>query len=193
MSKNSDLTPSPGLPPAVLRASATLNLAGNIGFWVQVVLGVVAALILLFASTSLFGEEKANPAIGFGFFCASAGILALIVSIFFCFRYRQMAQLMRSSDSLSRPKKGYTLQVIRLGLIANLVGMLLSIIGAESLVGLLLGKFLNLPQGAVTSTINPNQLLKAGEIMIILANTHTIASHFTGIVISLWLFNRLNR
>jgi hypothetical protein len=193
MNKDSEITPSRSLSPAVLRASSTLRFAGNIGFWTQIVLGVVAAIILLFASASLFGDQKPNPGIGFGFFCAFSGVIALIISIFFFFRYRTIARMMQDPYTEQRPSKSYTLQVIKFGLIANLLGMLLSIIGAEALIGLLLGKFLNLPQGAVTSTIDPSQLLKAGEIMIILANTHTIASHFTGIVIALGLLDRLNK
>lgn len=197
MSRDSEITPAPlspsALSPAIMRASATLKLGGNTGFWLQIVLGVVAALILLFASVSFFGEGKPSPGIGLGLFCAACGVFALVVSIVFFYRYKRLARLMQNPNPALRPKKSYTLQVINLGLTSNLIGMSISIVGAEALVGLLLGKFLNLPQGAVTSTIDPNQLLKGGEIMIILANTHTIASHFAGIVIALWLLNRLNR
>ncbi|NES82477.1 MAG: DUF3611 family protein [Moorea sp. SIO2B7] len=191
MTKDSEITTSRPLPSGLMRASATLKLYGNIGFWVQLVLGIVAFIILLFASTSLFNEKQATPGIGFGFFCAIAGVVALGVSILCCFRYRKIAQMMQAPDPVERPKKGYTLQVIKFGLIANLVGMFLAIIGAEALVGLLLGKLLNLPQGA--AVYDTSQLPQPKEIVIILANTHTIMSHFMGISISLWLLNRLNR
>ena len=194
MSQDSEITSfSSSLPPAVLKASSNLRLGGNVGFWIQLVLGVFAAVILLFASTSILGDQKAGEGDVFGLLCATGGVVALIVSIVCFFRCRKIAQLMKVRDAVSRPKKSYTLQIINLGLIANLIGMLSAIIGAEALVGLLLKKFLNLPQGAVASAINPNDLLKAGEIMIILANTHTIMCHFVGIVIALWLLNRINR
>lgn len=187
------------IPAAILRASATLRLAGNIGFWVQIILGVVAALILLFASASLAGSDAASTAqnvkftqgSNFGLFCAAGGIIALVVSIFFFFRYKTIARLMLVGDNALRPKKAYTIQTIKFGLLANLLGMMSAIIGAEAFVGLVLGKSLTIPQGAVFS--NTSQLIQPKDLFIILANTHTIASHFTGIVIALWLLDRLNK
>jgi hypothetical protein len=188
------------IPAAILRASATLRLSGNIGFWVQLVLGVVAALILLFASASLVGGDAANTAnqdrsfvqgSAFGVFCAAIGIVALVVSIFFFFRYKTISRLMLVQDNALRPKKSYTLQTIKFGLLANLLGMMFAIIGAESFVGLVIGKALTIPQGAVFS--NTSQLIQPKDLFIILANTHTIASHFTGIVVALWLLNQLNK
>lgn len=188
------------IPAAILRASSTLRFAGNIGFWVQLVLGVVAALILLFASASLVGgdstaaaaqDPKFSQGSSFGIFCAAGGIVALVVSIFFFFRYKTIARLMLVSDNALRPKKSYTLQTIKFGLLANLLGMMAAIIGAEAFVGLVIGKALTIPQGAVFS--NTSQLIQPKDLFIILANTHTIASHFTGIVVALWLLNQLNK
>lgn len=198
MKRKSELLAGSAIPAAILRAASTLKLAGNIGFWVQLVLGVVAALILLFASASLVGgsdnaaqDPTFSQGSAFGLFCAAGGIVALVVSIFFFFRYRTIARLMLVGDNALRPKKSYTIRTIKFGLVANLVGMLLAIIGAESFVGLVLGKSLTIPQGAVFS--NTSQLIQPKDLFIILANTHTIASHFTGIVIALWLLDRLNR
>ncbi|AFY36585.1 hypothetical protein Lepto7376_0137 [[Leptolyngbya] sp. PCC 7376] len=187
------------IPAAILRASATLKFAGNIGFWVQLVLGVIAALILLFASASLVGGDASaaqqdptfSQGSSFGVFCAAGGIVALVVSIFFFFRYKTIARLMLVNDNALRPKKSYTLQTIKFGLLANLIGMMAAIIGAESFVGLVIGKALTIPQGAVFS--NTSQLIQPKDLFIILANTHTIASHFTGIVVALWLLNQLNK
>ncbi|NJN76510.1 MAG: DUF3611 family protein [Synechococcaceae cyanobacterium RL_1_2] len=202
MSQESGITPSRGggaapasssVPIAVQKAAAAIRLASTVGFWLQIVLGVISAAILLIASATFLGSKTLYPGIGFGLFCAAAGVIALVVSIFFFFRYKKIANLMMTLDPALRPKKSYTLRIINLGLISNITGMFLTIVGAETLVGLLLGKFLKLPQGANSSTIDPSQLPNAGEFMIALANTHTIFSHFAGIVIALWLINRLNR
>lgn len=188
------------IPGAILRAAATLKLAGNIGFWVQIVLGVVATLILLFASAGLVGNGNAPAGqqnatfvqgTSFGILCAAMGIVALVVSIFFFFRYKTIARLMLLDDNALRPKKSYTLQTIKFGLLANLLGMMAAIIGAESFVGLVIGKALTVPSGPVLS--NTSQLIQPKDLFIILANTHTIASHFTGIIIALWLLNQLNK
>ena len=188
------------IPAAILRASATLQLAGNIGFWVQIVLGIVAFLILLFSSASLVGNNNPNAEAAqstfsqgssFGIFCAAIGIFALVVSIFFFRRYKVIARIMLVGDNSVRPKKSYTLQTIKFGLLANLLGMMFAIIGAEAFMGLVIGKALTIPQGAVFS--NTSQLIQPKDLFIILANTHTIASHFTGIVVALWLLNQLNK
>lgn len=179
------------LPQGVIRASSTLNLAGNIGFWLQLVLGVIAAVILLLSAASVAGSQTSTQGTGFSLVCATSGVLALIVSIFFFFRYRKIARLIRAEDPAMRPKKGATLQNIKMGLIANLVGMILSIVGAEAFIGVLWQKLSNLPQGA--AVYDTTKLPQPNEILIILANTHTIMCHFVGIVIALWLLDRLNR
>jgi hypothetical protein len=189
MRKNFEITPS--LPLAAQRAASSLRLAGNVGFWLQLVLGVVSALILLFASTGLLGGKQSSQGSGFAIFCAAGGVLALGVSVVLFYRYRKIAQLIQDPESGQHPKKGDTLQTIKFGIMANLTGMFLSIIGAEAFVGLVLGKVLALPQGA--AVYNTAQLVQPIDLFIILANTHTIASHFAGIIIALWLLNQLNR
>lgn len=186
-----DLEITHALPPAAQRAASSLRLAGNIGFWLQLVLGVVSALILLFASTGLLGGKQSSQGSGFAIFCATGGVLALGVSVVLFFRYRKIAELIQDPDIALHPKKGNTLQIIKFGIIANLIGMFLSIIGAEAFVGLVLGKVLALPQGA--AVYNTSQLVQPIDLFIILANTHTIASHFAGIVIALWLLNRISK
>lgn len=193
MKDNYELTPSRELPPNVLRASTILKQVGILGFWVQLVLGVIAAVILLIASFGLVTEKTAtegNPS-GLGIFCATAGLIALVMSIFFFSRYINIAKLLRSLDSNLRPKKTETLGAIKFGLIFNLVGMFMSIMGAEIFVAIVLGKSL---------VFNPNlrgldsgQFVNSTDIFIILANTHTIFAHFTGIGSSLWLLNRINK
>ncbi|NJL82487.1 MAG: DUF3611 family protein [Chloroflexaceae bacterium] len=185
---------SKSLPIAVQRAASSLSLAGNIGFWVQLVLGVIATLILLFASTTFIGGDRNDATAqgsAFAIFCAAGGVLALIVSIIFFFRYRRMGQAMQDPDPINRPKKTFTLRMVKLGLVANLVGMLLAIIGAEAFAGVLFAKAAKIPQGA--AVFNTTALVEPVEIMVILANTHTISSHFAGIVVGLWLLDRLNR
>jgi hypothetical protein len=189
MSRSKSLPVS--LPPGVQRAADILQIWGNVGFWVQLVLGVVATVILLFASTSVVGGKGLSQGNGFGLVCAAGGVIALVVSIICFFRCRKIAQLMRSPEDGSRPTKSYTIQIIKFALVANLCGMFLAILGAESLVGLLLGKLLNLPQGA--AVYDTSQLPQPKEVVIILANTHTITSHYAGVVIGLWLLTRLNR
>ncbi|WP_013323595.1 DUF3611 family protein [Gloeothece verrucosa] len=181
------------LSQGAVKAASTLRMAGNIGFWLQLVFGVLAAVLLLLAAAGLTaaGDTKTIQGAGFSLFCATGGILALIISLIFFFRYRKIAQLIQYGDPAIRPHKKSTLQAIKLGLVANLLGMLLAILGAESFVGVLWQKLSSLPQG--TTIYNTSQLPQPNEILLVLANTHTIFCHFIGIVIALLLLDRLNK
>ncbi|MGK7957413.1 MAG: DUF3611 family protein [Crocosphaera sp.] len=179
------------LPPNVKRAARILQWSGNIGFWGQLVLGVLAAALLFLALAGLVAQETSTEGTSFSVFCSIAGVIALIISILICFRYKKIAQLMRDPEAKSRPKKSSTLQLIRAGLLSNLVGIFLSIIGAEGFVGILWRKLSNIPQGA--AVYDTSKLPTPSEILLLLAKTHTILCHFAGIVVGLYLLDRLDR
>jgi hypothetical protein len=76
----------------------------------------------------------------------------------------------------------------------NLVGLLLSLLGAQAIVGALLAKSLTLPQtGLGVYQIDPSRTIRTLDILVVQANTNTVAAHFAGLVGSLWLLNRINR
>jgi hypothetical protein len=174
-----------------VRVSANLKQLGRIGFWLQIVLGVISGVLLLVAGASLFGSQNKTPGIELGIFCAFCGVILLAVGVIFSFRYIQIARKIQSPNPNNRPKKTATIKIIRYGLIANLAGMLLSILGAEALAGIILVKTLTLPQ--VTLGSNPTQFVNSVDLLIVQANTNTIAAHFSGIVTSLILLNRITK
>lgn len=178
------------LPLAVQRVSADLRLAGNIGFWFQLVLGVVSAVILLLAGAG--SQDQASQGIGFGLFSAACGLVALAIAIYFSFRYTGIAKQLRDPDPTKRPNKVDTLKVIKIGLVVNLTGMLLTIIGAEAIVGIVLDKSLKNPPGALAN-LDPSKLVNSIDLLVIQANTNTIFAHFAGIISSLTLLNRISK
>ncbi|MFN9174904.1 MAG: DUF3611 family protein, partial [Synechocystis sp.] len=70
-------------------------------------------------------------------------------------------------------------------------GMGMAIIGAASISGIVLGKSLSIPQGTLAA--NPKQFVQSIDLLAIQANTNTIIAHFTGLLSSLWLLDRLNK
>jgi protein-S-isoprenylcysteine O-methyltransferase Ste14 len=182
------------LPSAIQRVSSDLKWAGNIGFWVQLVLGVVSLVTVLFSAPSL-SQAKTSQGTGFGIFSAVCGLIVLAVSIYFSFRYTLIARMLQNPNTAERPRKADTLQVIRMGLIVNLVGMLLTIIGAEAIVGIVLLKALTLPTAGGSGVIinDPSKFVNPLDLLIVQANTNTIAAHFAGIVTSLSLLNRITK
>jgi hypothetical protein len=176
------------LPPTAQRVVATLRTFGWISFWLQVVLGVISSIILLLSVA--FSRNPASQAgtqgTGFGIFFAICGLVALGVGAFFAFRYTRISQQLLETG---RPSKAETLQIIRLGLIVNLVGMLLTIFGAQAVVGSVLAKSLS-QQGAV---LDPSRYVQPLDLFVVQGNINTITAHFAGIAASLWLFNRVSK
>ncbi|MEA5471005.1 DUF3611 family protein [Spirulina sp. 06S082] len=187
-----DLT-SP-IPQKVRQVSTDLKWAGRIGFWLQLVLGVISTVTVLFASSSFIGDTNTANTQGteLGVFCAVLGLIALGISIYYSFRYMAIAQMLQNPNTSQRPNRADTVKVIRAGLVVNLIGMLLTIIGAEANVGLVLAKSLANPPGAIAN-VDPQKLVNSIDLLVIQANANTIAAHFSGIVSSLLLLNRITK
>ena len=174
----------------------TFRLTGWASFWAQLVLGVVAAVILGFASLSpgVAAGQQRNVGTGLGIFFAVIAVIALGASIFWAFRYIRISRQLQSSNPNNRPRKADTVQLLRLGLSINLVGLLVGLIGAQAIVGALVAKSLTLPQGGVgVYQVDPSRIIRPLDIFVVQANTNTVAAHFAGLLGSLWLLNRVNR
>jgi hypothetical protein len=184
---------APAIPQSVLRASANLTTVGNLGFWVQIVVGAFAVVTFLFASMGLTLGQDRTAGIEAGIFSAFASIVLLAIAIYFSVRYRRLGRQLQDQDIASPPRRVDILKIIRWGLLVNLAGMGMAIIGAASVSGIVLVKSLSVPQGAFASGINPNQLVQSIDLLAIQANTNTIIAHFTGLLSSLWLLDRLNK
>ena len=176
--------------PNVLRVVLAFRRWGWVSFWTQVVLCVVSSLVLLqlillkAPATATPTGADSNPATLPGLSFAWAGIAVLGASIFWNFRYTQMAKKLRSPD---RPTKTQTVFQIKIGIIINLVGMLITLIGAASIVGALT---LRSQQGVFAGAGNFNLTIQPLDFQIIQASFNIIFAHFVGLVASLWLLNR---
>ena len=194
MSNSDDLY---SLPPAVVRASKALRRAGAIGFWVQMVLGVVAGLIFLFAIPAAATSQNAagtsvSAEQGPGIFFSLTSIVALLISIYWSNRYMKFGKRLATTDGERRPKRSETNQLIERGLIINLVGIFFGLLGAETITGILLAKALQ-AQGVAFTSVALSQLIQPLDIFVVLGNTHTIVAHFAGLLASLWLLKWINR
>lgn len=183
---------SPSSP--LQQIAQTFRLIGWSSFWIQLVLGVVSTLVLLFASLSrnVGPANQSSPGTGIGIVFAVSGVITLGLGIYLAFRYTRIAKRLQSANANNRPRKADTIQILRLGLIVNLVGSLLTIMGAQAITGTLLLKSLSQPQG-LGALSNPSQIIRPVDIFVVQANTNTVAAHFTGILCTLWLLNRVNK
>jgi hypothetical protein len=186
---------NPDSPSSSLQAIAkAFRLTGWIGFWTQLVLGVVSAVVLLLFA--IFSQRPSspnnNPGTGFGIFLAVCGLITLGVSIYMTFRYTRLGNQLQSANPNNRPRKVETVQVLRLGLMINLVGMLLTLLGAQAIVGTLVTRSIS-PQAITTQLFDPTRIVSGLDMLAVQANTNTVAGHFAGIICSLWLLNRISK
>ncbi|WP_341730580.1 DUF3611 family protein [Microcoleus sp. EPA2] len=186
------------LPLAAQRVAFALRTAGWTCFWAQAVLGVVAGLILLLAvpsalSSSASATSQTSAGTGGGVLLAVCGLLALGYSAYRAFRFTRLSKELRSPASGVRPKRAQTIQEVRLTLMSNLSGMLLTLLGAEAIGGTLFVKSISQPQVLFGAAVDFSRFIQPLDIFVVLANIHATLAHFVGIVGALWLLDRINK
>lgn len=194
-------TESLSLPPAIRRVAGALRLVGWGSFWVQLVLAVVSAIVLSFAGSNLRAPVPnpgvpgsaavANPGTGAGLFFAFLGLVALFISTYWAFRYTRLARQLKSPTAQNRPRRGDAVQTLRLGLLINLTGMLITILGAQAISGSLVLK--SFEQGFVIFSGNPLRFITPLDLLVVQANANTIMAHFIGLAATLWLMRCVDR
>ncbi|WP_204152550.1 DUF3611 family protein [Leptolyngbya sp. CCY15150] len=187
----------PNLSAAVQRIAQAFRMTGWISLWIQGVLAVVSTLVLLFSTVILQVENRSpnqaitNPGAGAGVALAIVGIIALYVGVYWSFRYTRLSRALKTSDRPPTPKA--LMDAIRIGLIINMVGMFITLLGGEALVGSLFAKALSQPQSGVALYERITQAVQPIDILVVQANTNTVLAHFVGLAGSLWLLRSLNR
>ncbi len=177
--------------PTLQGIANNIHLTGWITFWAQLGLAVVSALALLFAATGRDFAEQENAGLGVGIFWAGCGIVVLLFSIYWDFRYTRIGKRLANPNPVLHPSKADTIKMIRLGIIAALIGILLTILGAGSTLGVLVAKSISQPPGVAIT--DPYKIIRALDVFVAVANVNGIAAHFVGTVSSLWLLERVNQ
>ena len=199
MSNESEITPfsdntkstSPPLSKSarMRKIAKTLKWAGLAGFWIQVFLGVVSSVTLALAIVN--ENERSNSGVGFSLFCAVCGLICLVVGICISFRYGKMA-VKFSTPNATPPKKSTTIKIVQIAIVTSLVGALITILGAETIAGIVLSKTLSLDPGKIFNSQNNTEFVNSLDVFIIQACINIIAGHFVGIVSSLWILNQID-
>ncbi len=198
MPKESEITPFSGssnsAPPqsksARMRQAATaLKWAGLAGFWIQLVLGVVSTVTLALAIVNQ--AERSNAGIGFSLFCAVCGLICLVVGICITFRYGKMASKFSQPNTLP-PKKSTTIKMIQIAIITSIVGTIITIIGGETITGIVLSKTLAFDPAKVFNNQSNTEFVNSLDVFIIQACFSIILAHCVGLVSSLWIYSRID-
>lgn len=182
------------LPTPLQRIALVLRTFGRIALWIQLTLGVVSMVIILLgiAANRLGNSQQQEiQGIGFGIFLAICGLVTLGVGIYIAWSYTRISQQLLVGNPETRPSKADTLKTIRLGLIVNMAGMLLTILGAQAIIGSTVLRSMNQPSGF--TVYEANRFVRPIDLFLVQANINTITAHFAGIAVAIWLFNRINR
>jgi hypothetical protein len=184
------------LPPAVRRIADAFRLFGWISFWAQAVLGIISSMVLLFASATLGARAAGsgvNPGTGAGLSLAILGLVTVYVSAYWAFRYTRLGRKLRTANPDQRPKPKDAAQAIRMGIIISLVGMLLTLLGTEAIVGALLGKAVSAQTVGFVDPRLVTQYIQPLDIFVVQAAINILLAHFAGLSASLWLARTVNR
>lgn len=179
---------------SLYQIAKTFRLTGWISFWSQLVLTIVSSVILLFAFFVAQTPEESgtSPTTGIGVVVTIFGIFVLLFNMYWAiFRYVPIGRRL-GGDPARRPKKSDTFQVLRTGLFASLIGILLSLLGTQATVGLLAVKAFGQGIGGFVNT-DPNRFIQPLDILVVQASVNVILAQFFGLVAALWLLNRITR
>merc|ERR1719272_1572567 len=166
--------------PRVARLRTRLWSVGWLSWWTQTILSVVSGVLLLFANSVM---QRPSPALVGGLALALAGLGTAFFSMFWTWGYTRISvrlgrQLVTPSEAAKRARGS-----LRTGMLLNLVGMGASLLGTYTIVGTLAAKALT-QSATVVGIAAPVQAL---DLLIVQANTNTLAAHFVGLCASLRL------
>ena len=166
--------------PRVKRLRDRLWSVGWASWWTQTILSVVSGVLLLFANSVM---QRPSPALVGGLVLALAGLGTAFCSIFWTWGFTRVSvRLGRQPGTPSEAAKRAR-GSLRKGMLLNLVGMGASLLGTYTIVGTLAAKALT-QSAAVVGAAAPVQAL---DLLIVQANTNTLAAHFVGLCASLRL------
>ena len=181
--------------PLIESAAISLRRFNWVSWWSQVILTVVSAVTLLFAKSVLKAGADKSSVTG-GFFFAGSGITFSCLSIIWTWGGARLSKRLRRT-AYSRIKAANMIRrTITIGAIFNLLGMFVTLIGAQQIVGLLASKLLTMqgvaPFGMSAAAVS-TQTLQPLDILIVQANTNTLLSHFISLVCCLIMTRSVDR
>ncbi|MEA5532541.1 DUF3611 family protein [Crocosphaera sp. XPORK-15E] len=184
--------------PTPQQIGRSLLWLGRIGLILQVLLGFIPLLVVVTYVLSQSGQKQTGG-FSLGLWLAIACLIILIFSIYWCFRYTQLAKKLKNSET--RPSKSQIIRDLQLGLFANIGIMVFAVLIALLRVGELTFKLLTLPQGATviapnqigTTLAAPGALITPSNMIAIQAMLNVIAAGLVGVIVALLLLYQVGQ
>ncbi len=168
---------------------------GWIRFWIQTVLGVVVVGVLLFnnVGSSLARNSERALGLGPGLSLTSLAFLLLLYSLW---QGWLIVLTGRAINSPARPSRAETSRLIKRGLTIDLLGLVFSSVGYQSLAGaLFVQASMQAPGISIGAGVRSmeNYPITSLEMLSVLSNTQVLFAHLIGLIFSLWLLQRIYR
>ena len=168
-----------------------LRLFGWIGFWLQLVLALISALLLAFAMTG----RAFNPGtawFGGALYCAGCGFLLSCFAVVLAFCYTRAARKVVSRpDSYFNQENKAAFWLLGAGMLTGLLGVFISLAGLVVGISLLIAKTISLPPG--TMIMDPTLIVRAIDVIAVMANFNLLMAHLIGTGITLLLSIRVSK
>lgn len=174
------------LIPFRQKLAQEFSLAGWIGFWIELVLAVISAIILGIALSNPGFNINLNS--GIGLFSITGGLIVLGLTVYWMWRYIQLARRLLASDPDRHPTPSAVRQLLHQGTILHFIGIFLGLLATRIIVGALLLKVLTIPQGLAIYQMH--QLIEPLDIFVVQASLFMIAAECIGLLITFWLLKK---
>ena len=166
----------------------TFRILSRISYWIHLILGAISAVTLILV---VFSRSATNSGTGIGIFVAMFSLIALGFRVFWAWRYRKLAKKLQRVDPQAQPSRAEIIEVLRIGLLASLVGLLLALIASEISLISLVATAIARPQGV--AVYEREQVIKIADLLLVLAQLNILAAHFFGSANSLGLLSWISK
>lgn len=179
-------------PPKGSSLARSFGRLGWTGFWVQIVLGSLPIVLMLYYL--LFSKIAADSRRGVPFVdvLTIANLVLLVFTILWSFRYTRLGK--RIADPERRPTEESVSRTVWTGVMASTVGMVFSALVLLIEAATLLFYFLKAPQGGMpviqTGGSDSVHWVSTIDVLALVALTLTLLAEIVVLVFSLWLLFR---
>jgi Protein of unknown function (DUF3611) len=182
---------SPNLP-SKQRFAGVSRLLGQISYWIHLILGTTAGIILgLIIFSRRLGEPANNSAIKVSIIFTVASLIALGFRIFWAWRCNRLVKQLQISNSAVQPDRAEIIRVLRVGLSVSLLGLILAFVASEATVVTIIASAIAQPQGAIV--YEPQQAIETADLFLDFVNVTILGAHTLGTINSLGLLNWITR
>ncbi len=172
--------------------SVNFLIFGWLAFLIQLLIAIVTVLLLVFAMSGNQGASGSASGNEGSIFWAQCGVISLFVTIaFFYFNTRYAHRIKQQQDVVLHAHKKRIIFLLRFGLFSGYAGIIIAILGVTESIQLLIAKTISQPPGIAIT--DPSKIVRALDVFVLVSNFAVVIAHFIGIIVWLWLLNRVDR